>query len=321
MYVGPWQEFKAMERARIAEQHASMAQMAQRRGQPPADQNMADELERLRRALELVSGELPPEAAHKVQAPDHVYRLSSPPPDLDISAAVRLAAETVSGRPMSAPPPRELRQRRQAPRAARARRARAGAGGVASGDARARSSASDPGVAVAAASRRLAAKGGYDAGAATRLLRMERQTRLKSTHWKWGDKPPRRRPSAKKAGPLVKAKREIDAMRASYVGGSEAPRQPIALARAPPKPASPRRPQGVVAKFDLSSDQVDAVAKYFGDDDGGGESPPKPWPKSPKTPKAPGKSMSVDELLSWADNLDIDGELAAISPPASARRL
>ena len=67
MYVGPWQEFKAMERARIAEQHASMAQMAQRRGQPPADQNMADELERLRRALELVSGELPPEAAHKVR--------------------------------------------------------------------------------------------------------------------------------------------------------------------------------------------------------------------------------------------------------------
>lgn len=69
MYVGPWQEFKAMERARIAEQHASMAQMAQRRGQPPADQNMADELERLRRALELVSGELPPEAAHKVRRP------------------------------------------------------------------------------------------------------------------------------------------------------------------------------------------------------------------------------------------------------------
>ncbi|KAH8080365.1 hypothetical protein JL720_9058 [Aureococcus anophagefferens] len=310
MYVGPWQEFKAMERARIAEQHASMAQMAQRRGQPPADQNMADELERLRRALELVSGELPPEAAHKVQAPDHVYRLSSPPPDLDISAAVRLAAETVSGRPMSARSAASSARRAAARRRRQRRRPSS------------RSSASDPGVAVAAASRRLAAKGGYDAGAATRLLRMERQTRLKSTYWKWGDKPPRpSSASAKKAGPLVKAKREIDAMRASYVGGSEAPRQPIALAPRPPKPASPRRPQGVVAKFDLSSDQVDAVAKYFGDDDGGGESPPKPWPKSPKTPKAPGKSMSVDELLSWADNLDIDGELAAISPPASARRL
>ena len=83
MYVGPWQEFKAMERARIAEQHASMAQMAQRRGQPPADQNMADELERLRRALELVSGELPPEAAHKVRRPaPHATRTRDGPASL-----------------------------------------------------------------------------------------------------------------------------------------------------------------------------------------------------------------------------------------------
>ena len=268
---------------------------------------------------------------------------------------MRLAAETVSGRPMSARsaassaapssngvaarsdgglPPRgprrsfgsnvsAARRKKQKRREQRARGAAAApAASPAATPRSSRSSASDPGPAVAAASRRLAAKGGYDAGAATRLLRMERQTRMKSTYWKWGDKPPRpSSASAKKAGPLVKAKREIDAMRASYVGGSEAPRQPVALAPRPPKPASPRRPQGVVAKFDLSSDQVDAVAKYFGDDDGCGESPPKPWPKSPKTPKAPGTSMSVDELLSWADNLDIDGELAAISPPASARRL
>ena len=64
MYVGPWQEFKAIERARLVEQQA----LAQQQRPPAPDQTMADELERLRRALELVSGELPPEAATKVRA-------------------------------------------------------------------------------------------------------------------------------------------------------------------------------------------------------------------------------------------------------------
>ena len=58
MYVGPWQEYRALARARHAEA------LYATRG---PETQVADELERLRRALELVSGELPADKAAKVR--------------------------------------------------------------------------------------------------------------------------------------------------------------------------------------------------------------------------------------------------------------
>ena len=60
MYVGPWQEYRALARARHAEA------LYATRG---PETQVADELERLRRALELVSGELP---ADKIYVGDAV---------------------------------------------------------------------------------------------------------------------------------------------------------------------------------------------------------------------------------------------------------
>ena len=84
MYVGPWQEYRAMARARHAEAlYATRGPAAQ----------VADDLERLRRALELVSGELPADKAAKVrEALSAVAEPAGPPPLPGLSWSPRAAA-------------------------------------------------------------------------------------------------------------------------------------------------------------------------------------------------------------------------------------
>ena len=71
MYVGPWQEYRALARARHAEA------LYATRG---PETQVADELERLRRALELVSGELPADKAAKVREALAPVAEPGPPP-------------------------------------------------------------------------------------------------------------------------------------------------------------------------------------------------------------------------------------------------
>ena len=98
MYVGPWQEYRALARARHAEA------LYATRG---PETQVADELERLRRALELVSGELPADKAAKVrEALAPVAEPAGPPPLPGLSwnprAAPRRPAPVV--RPVKPPP-------------------------------------------------------------------------------------------------------------------------------------------------------------------------------------------------------------------------
>ena len=97
MYVGPWQEYRALARARHAEA------LYATRG---PETQVADELERLRRALELVSGELPADKAAKVREALAPVAEPGPPPLPGLSwnprAAPRRPAPVV--RPVKPPP-------------------------------------------------------------------------------------------------------------------------------------------------------------------------------------------------------------------------
>ena len=90
MYVGPWQEYRALARARHAEA------LYATRG---PETQVADELERLRRALELVSGELPADKAAKVREALAPVAEPGPPPLPGLSWNPRGAAATGARRP------------------------------------------------------------------------------------------------------------------------------------------------------------------------------------------------------------------------------
>ena len=97
MYEGPWQEYRALARARHAEA------LYATRG---PETQVAAELERLRRALELVSGELPADKAAKVREALAPVAEPGPPPLPGLSwnprAAPRRPAPVV--RPVKPPP-------------------------------------------------------------------------------------------------------------------------------------------------------------------------------------------------------------------------
>lgn len=140
MYVGPWQELRALERAKAAED-VRIRQSVE----------VAEELERLRRAIDVVSNELDPAAALKVREALANEMPKREVPTLDTARSEKSLTSIVS------------RPRR-----------------------RSQSEASSSRASTPPPKSSRSAPASYDSRATVRMLRAQREARFKTKFWPWG---------------------------------------------------------------------------------------------------------------------------------------
>lgn len=112
----------------------------------------------------------------------------------------------------------------------------------------------------------------YNAHTAARLLRAERESRLKSQFWPW--KQATTRPRIEGRADARDAPARIHRMRATYLDGAAAAARELTATVGDHPRTSPAEPCGAresatvnhVAHFDLTDEQINCVAKYFGGD-------------------------------------------------------
>lgn len=256
MYVGPWQELRALERAK---------------NQDNEQTKVVEELERLRRAIDVVTNELEPSAATKIR------RVLNGTPSVDAQSEVCSSISTSSTKKSIAQTtarsePTVRRRRVECPRPKTLR--------------------------SAPPARRIAPS--YNARIAARLLRAERESRLKTQFWPWAASGRHRN----------KSTRVVERMRQNYIRAKANKDEEKAV---------------VVEPFNVTPAQIDTVAKYFDKNlktatplasptSSRAHTSPRTFhrqvPAAPEVnfdeamrPKQPATD-SVDELLHWALNLD-----------------